>query len=329
MKLFSNKAVINQPLVSVIIPAYNAERYIDEALHSIFGQTYPKIEIIVVDDGSSDRTGEILASYQPRVKCITQRNGGGYPGSPRNTGLNHCQGDFICFLDADDIMRSTRVEMQVNFLLEHPQVGVVFTDYQNFSDSGAFEKTHFQTCPSLWDRLRDHLDLALDSATATALLIQENIGLPSSMMIRRKVLGVVPRFSTAFQIGEDFHFYYRIARVFSVGVINRVGADRRVHNNNITRNAIRVLHNCAKSRADLWKTESNRENLKLLNEYLFLSEINLAYAYANQRNIRQSLGHNFRALTIFSCKNLKNVFLSLRAMLRTAAIAVHIKAPST
>lgn len=315
------------PLVSVIIPAYNAERYIDEALQSVLSQNYPNVEIIVVDDGSSDRTAERVVAYGSRVTCLTQCNSGGYPGSPRNAGLDHCKGEFICFLDADDIMLPLRIEKQMSVLSSHKQVGVVFTDYQNFSASGLFEKTHFRTCPCLWQRLERRPDLVLGSDEATTLLLQENVGLPSSMMIRRQVLGTVPGFSTTFQIGEDFHFYYRIARRYDVGVINEVGAHRRVHDDNITGNTIRMLRNCALSRADLRKTESHRENVKRLDEYLFLCELNLARAYANERQVQEALIHNIRALTGFPLNNPRNIVVGLRAMLRTLAIAMHIKEP--
>ena len=314
-----------RPLVSVIIPAYNAERYIDEALRSILNQTYPNIETIVVNDSSSDGTEERVAHYQSRVTCLTQNSSGGYPGSPRNTGLSHCKGKLICFLDADDIMRPARVETQVSFLLEHPQVGVAFTDYRNFSNSGASEKTHFQTCPILWRKLKNHPRLVLESIEATALLIQENFGLPSSMMIRRETLNVVPGFSTAFQIGEDFHFYYRIARSFSVGIINQVETDRRLHENNITGDPIRMLCNYIASRSDLRISESNRDNIKILDGLLYRCEINLARAYADQRQFRRSFLYNLRALRYAFPYRLDRFAGGLRTLIRMGMIAAHLK----
>ncbi|MGB5065329.1 MAG: glycosyltransferase family A protein [Candidatus Competibacter sp.] len=315
----------HRPLVSVIIPAYNAEHYIDEALHSILSQTYPNIEIIVINDKSSDRTEERVASYLPQVTCLTQNSSGGYPGSPRNTGLTHCKGELICFLDADDMMRPARVETQVNFLVEHPQVGVVFTDYRNFSNSGVFEETHFQTCPNLWQRLKSHPRLVLESIEATSLLIQENFGLPSSMMIRREVLDVAPGFSTAFQIGEDFHFYYRIARRFSVGIINQVETDRRLHENNITGDPIKMLHNYIASRSDLRTSEPNRDNIKILDGLLYRCEINLARAYANQRQFSRSFLYNLRALRYAFPYRLDRVAGGLRTLVRMGMIAAHLK----
>lgn len=89
------------PLVSVIIPAYNAEKFIAETIESIIAQTYPNIEIIIVDDGSTDQTSRIVHGYQPRVRYYYQRNSGG-SSIPRNTGIAHSLGDYLCFNDADD-----------------------------------------------------------------------------------------------------------------------------------------------------------------------------------------------------------------------------------
>lgn len=316
------------PLVSIVVPAYNAERYIDEALRSVLGQTYLNIEVIVVNDGSTDATGERVAAYHPKAQCYTQANSGGYPGAPRNTGMRHCGGEFICFLDADDVMPTDRVERQVEFLSKHPDVGVVFTDYQNFSVKGLFDKTHFETCSRLRERLGCEAELVLQSKEATHLLLHETFGLPSSMMIRREVLGVVPSFSTEFQIGEDFHYYYRIARHYSVGVVNQVGAYRRLHDSNITNNGIRVLHNTALMRAQLRETESDAESLRLLDDHLFQSEIHLARAYANQRELSKALAHNLRAVAALRMSHLEHIKVGVRAFLRTVAIALHIKEPS-
>jgi glycosyltransferase involved in cell wall biosynthesis len=317
----------HRPLVSVIIPAYNAESYIDEALASVFNQTYPKLEVVVVNDGSTDCTAEHVDAYRPRVRHIEQSNSGGFPGAPRTAGIEHCSGQYICFLDADDVMAPDRVEKQADFLARYPEAGVVFTDYRNFSAKGPTEKSHFQTCFHLQEKLRNRPDLLLESAEATALLLLENFGIPSSMMIRREVLAKVPGFSTEMQIGEDFHFYYRVARHFGVGIINSVGALRRLHGSNITGDPLRLLHNCILSRTSLRDTESRVSNVKLLNEYLYRCEINLARAYADQRELKKALVHNVKALVEFSPRSIEHVNIGLRTLVRTGAIALHLKRP--
>ena len=319
--------MVHQPLVSVIIPAYNAGAYIDDALRSVLSQSYLNLEIIVVDDGSTDNTTERVAAYHPRVHCYQRSNSGGYPGAPRNTGIGNSRGEYLCFLDADDIMVSDRVEKQANFLSDHPEVGVVFTDYRNFSSSGLSDNSHFQSCYRLQEKLGGKQSLVLASRDATANLVQENFGIPSSMMIRRQVLSTVPSFSTEMKIGEDFHFYYRVARQYSVGVVNNVGALRRLHDSNITGNVFRVLHNCVLSRTALRDTEPNAINMRLLNDFLYQCEIDLARAYANRREIRKALRHNLRGMVGFLPTSMDHLITGLWTLVRTVAIALHFKKP--
>jgi len=319
----------SRPLVSVVIPAYNAGQYIDEALHSVLEQAYPSIEVIVVDDGSTDDTAERVARYHPRVRCYRRSASGGYPGVPRNVGIEHSSGEYLCFADADDVMAHGRIEKQAELLSHHPQAGVVFVDHRNFSADGLFEQTHFQTCPLLQARLDGKASLVLASADATAHLAQENFGGSNVMMIRRRVLDTVPCFAADLQVGEDFHFYFQVARRFSVGVVNHVGTLRRLHDVNMTGDALRRLRNCILSRTRLRNTEPDAANRELLEEYLFQCEIDLARAYANRRQLRKAVIHNARALVASFPASLTRLRLGLRTLARTATIAVHLKQPES
>lgn len=108
-----------KPLVSVIIPAYNAQDMIGETLDSILAQTYRNLEIIVVDDGSTDRTSQVVKGYGSRVLYHYQKNSGGC-AVPRNAGIERSSGDFLCFIDADDLMAPDRVALQVAFMERYP-----------------------------------------------------------------------------------------------------------------------------------------------------------------------------------------------------------------
>lgn len=118
------------PLVSVIVPAYNAARYVEDAVDSVLRQSYPHVEVIVVDDGSTDETPDVLARLMlrdPRVSVVHQENRG-LPGA-RNTGLARAAGEFLVFLDADDLLVSDKVERQLVYLLARPDVDLVYSDY--------------------------------------------------------------------------------------------------------------------------------------------------------------------------------------------------------
>jgi len=116
--------------ISVIIPAFNREAYLAQAIESVIAQTLPPDEIIVVDDGSTDRTAEITRSYGERVRCISQENQG--PGAARNTGLREAEGSLITFLDSDDIWLDRKIEAQAAFLRTHPRIDMVFCHMKPF-----------------------------------------------------------------------------------------------------------------------------------------------------------------------------------------------------
>ena len=115
----ANVLVNKNPLVSVIIPLYNAEKYIAETLQNVLEQTYSPIEILVVDDGSSDNSLAIARTFECKnVKIFTQPNCGA--SAARNLGLREAKGDFIQFLDADDLLSENKIEQQIKILLNYP-----------------------------------------------------------------------------------------------------------------------------------------------------------------------------------------------------------------
>ena len=120
------------PVVSCIVPAFNCARFLGEALDSIYAQTYRPIEVIVVDDGSTDDSADVAARYGERPTLVRQENGG--PGAARNAGFRRAQGTFIACLDADDHWHPHRVEAGVAPLLRDPEVDGCFVQGINFWD---------------------------------------------------------------------------------------------------------------------------------------------------------------------------------------------------
>lgn len=113
----------NHHLVSVIIPVYNGERYLSEAIQSVIEQTYEPIEIILVDDGSTDNTAQVAKQFQQNIHYVYQPNSGA--PSARNTGLKIAVGNIIAFLDADDMWNSNKLEIQINHLTKNPLTEIV------------------------------------------------------------------------------------------------------------------------------------------------------------------------------------------------------------
>lgn len=118
---------MKQPLVSVLMPAYNAEKYITEAIESILNQTYKNFEFIIIDDCSTDKTWKIIQKYQKKdQRIIIFRNKENLNlGKTLNLGINNAKGKYIARMDADDISLPYRLEMQVKFLEDNPRVGIV------------------------------------------------------------------------------------------------------------------------------------------------------------------------------------------------------------
>nr|WP_256498773.1 glycosyltransferase family A protein [Chroococcidiopsis sp. CCNUC1] len=120
------KKLSDMPKVSVIIPAYNAMKYLPATLGSLLSQTFDDFEAIVVNDGSFDETEKWVSQIEdPRVKLICQQNKG--LAGARNTGINQATGEYIAFLDADDLWEPSKLEKQVAVLEENPEVGLVYT----------------------------------------------------------------------------------------------------------------------------------------------------------------------------------------------------------
>lgn len=115
--------MMEQPLVSIVMPAYNAEVFIAEAIRSVLAQSYPNWELLVVDDGSTDGTASVLDEFNdPRIRRFRQQNGG--IGHARNVGLSHVQGDLLAFLDSDDVLSPGSIAARVRVLQEHPEADI-------------------------------------------------------------------------------------------------------------------------------------------------------------------------------------------------------------
>lgn len=125
----------NAPLVSIVIPTYNHGQYVCDAVDSALAQTYAPIEVIVVDDGSTDGTSALLAQrYGERIRVITQANRG--LSAARNTGIEHARGELINFCDADDMLLPEKVARCYAILSAHPQAALVYTDYEHVAEDG-------------------------------------------------------------------------------------------------------------------------------------------------------------------------------------------------
>jgi glycosyltransferase involved in cell wall biosynthesis len=212
-------------LVSVMMPAYNAEQYIGLAIESVLAQRYPGWELIIVDDGSTDRTAEIAASYQdPRIRILRQANQG--ESAARNAALESSKGVFVAFLDADDLFQLDHLEATVNFLRSHPEFEAVYTDGYHINGEGK------QLSPLSARRRGPFAGWIYEEVVRAS----DVIGPPGCILMRfQPILDESLRFDPAIIIGPDWDFVLRYAENHPFGYIQDRTYLYRVHQSNITK----------------------------------------------------------------------------------------------
>jgi glycosyltransferase involved in cell wall biosynthesis len=190
---------MSRPKVSVVIPAYNVRGYIEDTLHSLSKQSFQSFEALIVNDGSTDDTGEIAKRFcqtDSRFHLLEKPNGG--LSSARNYGIRHAQGDYIALLDADDLYAPKKLETHVAVLDQYPDVGVVYSASQAIRDDGSPTVMQLSGKPIYRDPLR-------------AMLCKNFIGHGSNGVFRRQIVEQVGDFDETLRSCEDSDFWLRIA----------------------------------------------------------------------------------------------------------------------
>lgn len=209
--------------VSVIIPCYGQAHFLPQAIESVLAQTHPA-EIVVVDDGSPDNTGEVARRY-PRVRYFRQENQG--LSGARNAGFLASSGEYVMFLDADDRLTPTAVEMHLRCFAQHPAAGFVVGDIDQITAEGAFKDS------PRWPLLEtNHYE---------ELLKVNHVANTIAVMFRRSVLEKVGEFDTSLPACEDYEMLLRAARLFASAHHRTVVAHYRRYQASMTRNGVLML----------------------------------------------------------------------------------------
>lgn len=219
---------MNEPLVSAVIPVYNSEEYLRQAIESVLAQRYRPIQIIAVDDGSTDASLSILQSFGDQIQIHQQRNSGS--AVARNKGISESRGEFIAFLDADDAWHPDKTSMQVAHLQAHPDIGIVYAGLLKTFHARSEEIDRFLHQPV-------NKELEIDPVGSGWLytdLIKQSGPHTSSVMIRRSLVRKIGEFDDRYRKGQDYDYWIRVSRETEFHKLKQDLSVYRVHKEGIT-----------------------------------------------------------------------------------------------
>ena len=207
--------------VSVIIPVHNSEKYILECLNSVINQTYKNLEIIVIDDKSTDNSVDLIKSINdPRIKLIQLKENVG-AGVARNKGIEISTGDYICFLDSDDYWKLKKIEKQMNFIKDKP---FIYSEYLYLKKN----KTHIARVP----KKMSYEELLKNCAIFT-----------STVMLNMKYLNKEDIYMPNIRMGQDYGAWYKILKKVGIAYgMNEVLSVYRVGNKSLSSNKLKAMN---------------------------------------------------------------------------------------
>lgn len=221
---------MHMPHVSVVIPAFNAAGYIADTLASVQSQTFQDLEIIVVDDGSTDDTAAVVENFGGAVHLVRQLNSG--PGAARNKGIRQAEGTLVAFLDADDIWNDSKLEKQCERFAQRAELGMVFTEHLQVDAAGQL----------LSNRLVGKRTWLMKGDLVRNILLYSNVNC-STVMVRRAVFDNVGTFDETLPMAEDDNMWIRIAARYPVELIDEPLALYRMHDANTISDRLK-LYDC-------------------------------------------------------------------------------------
>ncbi|MFW2438939.1 MAG: glycosyltransferase family 2 protein [Arenicellales bacterium] len=268
--------------VSVIMPTYNYGKYLAEAISSVFSQSYQDLELIVVDDGSTDNTREVLAQISdPRLTKINIENSG--VSVARNTGLNAASGKYIAFIDADDRWLPTKLEKQVTLFEAEPSVGLVFTNFSRFDNERVYPETLFEYVPELAEipkrPVKTLNGYVITENTFSALASTgEMASWVQTILVRSEAVHDL-RFPEGVKLCEDYHYMLRVYERVQAAYIDEPLVEVRRHGSNSYADAMQMLEPKAAVISMVLEDIESEYNRKVLNRRLGRAWSAIGYAH--------------------------------------------------
>jgi len=236
------------PAVSVVIPTYNNESYILEAVESALYQTFRDHEVLVIDDGSTDGTRKLLEPYRDRIRYHFQENQG--LAVARNVGLDQAEGEFVTYLDGDDVMLPGNLEIKAAIMGANPELGGVFSNFCVFNDVAVLQERGEMPTFQFFRRTGKDIPEIFPSAEGISFpdgrtttlfsgmifnwLFQGNIVLPSTMLFRKRFALEVGKFLPQLRTQQDYEYWLRFSKRFPLAYIDDVLVKYRRHSRQLT-----------------------------------------------------------------------------------------------
>lgn len=287
------------PSVSVIIPSYNAERWIKSTLDSVLAQTYSDIEIIVIDDGSTDDTVSVVSKNYPEIKLISQTNQG--VAAARNKGIENASGEWIAFLDADDIWLPNKIRDQFELLATDPEAQMVYSSWHVWPSQTSSPDPELlcvlQKVTNNTDEFRG------PSGWIYPELLEDCYVWTSTVLAKRTLFEHIGKFDTTLKIGEDYDLWLRASQSTKILRVAKPLALYRIHPTSLTKstpleNYQAIVINRAISRWGYKSPDGRIASKTRVNKRIALSWLNFADASFQVGNIAKTTNSVFISLRL-------------------------------
>ena len=262
------------PRFSVIIPVFNGERFVARAIESVLAQTYPAEEIVVVDDGSTDATPDVVAGYAPRVKYVRTSNRG--VAAARNLGANTARGDWLAFLDADDWYLPDRLRWHADWLAKDPSLDFLTGDYEYRRADGSLIGRSMEAGAAgrtMIAKAKGCSEVVMEAGEFEAF-VADHFGDTHTLSVPATTFRALGGYPQGFRVCEDVHFLIRlVSRSLRAGVVCRPLG-------------VYLIHDASATRRD--GLQAQRENVRTLSD---LKQLEKRFPEPVRRGFRRRLAH--------------------------------------
>jgi glycosyltransferase involved in cell wall biosynthesis len=274
---------MKNPKVSVIIPVYNGEKYLQETIESVLNQTYQDFEIIIVDDASTDGSPEIIKSfikkYPDKIKVFWHKKNKGCPAATKNTGIKHAKGDFIAFLDQDDVWYPDKLKKQVNILEKEQKI------IANFANTDIFDESRQKIIGKKWSFIPPFPPQRL----LRIRLLQGNfIQSTSSAIAKKEILNKIGGFDEKMKMTDDYELWLRLSHFGQISFLRQLLLFWRLRRSSLSHSEVAHIKDLEYFTNKLMKLINTEEEKEIAQKKILIYKIRLANYYLDLGNYQDA-----------------------------------------